>query len=221
MASCQDEPDYKLIIRVKGKVVPSAADLPRFCDYQYGFSSQYYKCAESLDPSHSLAFAMATHTRLGELSGLNDMSDDVLCKILELRRGMEGPIISAKTWEEVKQLVGCAGRWGILHDDHILELMDIARAISRQRAVELGADRTPRPEDEEALLEVYVDVMKMAKNLGAFLPEDEHVLAVEVADLLVARQQFEPAAKHLGDLLSTCGLEAVDDYYPTWVRIQV
>ena len=89
MASCQDEPDYKLIIRVKGKVVPFAADLPRFCDY-HGFFSHYYKCAESLDPSHALAFAMAAHTRLGELSGLNDMSDDVLCKILELRRGRNG-----------------------------------------------------------------------------------------------------------------------------------
>ena len=89
MASCQDEPDYKLIIRVKGKVVPSAAGLPRFCDY-HGFFSHYYKCAESLDPSHALAFAMAAHTRLGELSGLNDMSDDVLCKILELRRGRNG-----------------------------------------------------------------------------------------------------------------------------------
>ena len=56
---------------------------------------------------------------------------------------MEGPIIGSKTWEEVKQLVGCAS-WGHLHEDDILELMDIVRAISRQRAVEVGAGVSPK-----------------------------------------------------------------------------
>ena len=248
IASCRYEPDYKLIIRVKGKVVRSDPDAPPYRNY-YDFSA-YYTCADSLDPSHALAFAMATHTRLGDLSGLAGMSDDLLNKILEVRKGMQGPIIGAESWEAVKQLAGCAG-WSCMDDGG--ELMDIVRTIARQRASELGAvsDRaaenhkaaltqyyenfsplltpprpkapkpTPRLEDEEALLKVYVDVMKMTKNLGAYLPEEEYLLAVEIADMLIARQAFEPAAKHLGDLLESCGLERVDDYSPTMVGISV